>query len=91
MFGIQKLWHYDDQMKLEAMKTELDMLKIEIENQETDLLSLQNDSDQQVTDDELYTLYKTNIDTYNQKVNEANDLAKEIGSTWILVPIPGKK
>jgi hypothetical protein len=39
-----------------------------------------------------YDDYKKRITSYNDKVNEANSIAKKIGSTWYVVPIPvGKK
>ncbi|WHY88726.1 hypothetical protein QNH39_13190 [Neobacillus novalis] len=47
-------------------------------------------SDRERNYKETYDKYLENIEAYNEKVKSANNLAEKIGSTWIVVPIPGK-
>jgi multidrug resistance efflux pump len=36
----------------------------------------------------LYAAYSGQVDAYNQKVTQFNTLAKDIGSTWYVIPVP---
>jgi flagellar biosynthesis chaperone FliJ len=36
----------------------------------------------------LYPVYAARVDAYNEKVKKANIISKNIGGTWIIVPIP---
>lgn len=47
-------------------------------------------SDREQDYKETYDKYLENIEAYNVKAKRANNLAEKIGSTWIVVPIPGK-
>lgn len=38
-----------------------------------------------------YSRYSQDLESYNLNVNEANKLAKEVGTTWYVVPIPRGK
>lgn len=116
LVGGQKLWHHDDQVKLDNIKTSLASENTKINNLEAELKTLeikikrsesyinnvgQNSNDYNSLVDEhnakianynvIYNEYKRGIDQYNLHVNEANELAKSIGSTWYVVPIPGGK
>ena len=39
----------------------------------------------------VYQGYSAQIDAHNRKVEQANTLAKSVGSTWYLVPVPGRR
>ncbi|MNP52494.1 hypothetical protein D3C76_1468890 [compost metagenome] len=39
----------------------------------------------------LYDSYSGQLEAYNQKVNKANAISKEIGGTWYIVPFPGSR
>ncbi|MDB5166851.1 MAG: hypothetical protein JWM37_923 [Candidatus Saccharibacteria bacterium] len=78
----------------EAQLTALDK-KITDEEETADDETYNNDV---AAYNKLVDLYKADIDAYNKqipaynaKVTEANELAKKVGSTWYVVPLPTNK
>jgi hypothetical protein len=81
--GGQNLWHSGDKKKMEELKTLMDSENNVIRDYE-DL----NKSGRITT--KQYNTYKETIDLYNAQVKQYNELAKSVGTTYYVVPIPGR-
>jgi predicted ATPase len=84
LVGGQELWHSGDKKKLEEMKIFLDS-QIKVIKDYEDLNKSGRITDKQ------YQNYSETLDMYNAKVKQYNELAKDVGTTWYVVPIPGGK
>lgn len=105
LIGVQNFFKKDEIAKFEKMKNELEDLHYEIEDQENDeneygyYNDAVNEYNTSLEDyeslvseyDEKHETYSDSIDAYNIEVKTVNKLSEEIGSTWVIVPIPSGK
>lgn len=79
----QEAYHHEDNAKLEQMNSEMSKLDTKITVFE------RSASSYGATDQEI-ARYKADIDRYNALVDEYNKLAKDSGTRWYVIPIPGR-
>lgn len=84
LVGGQNLWHAGDKKELQAIETTLKSWDGKIYMYELDI------KNETISDGDYYD-YTVLIDKYNVKVKEYNELAEKIGTTFYIVPIPGRK
>jgi len=79
----QEAFHHEDNVKLEQMKSEMSKLDTKIKVFESSA-SAYGATEQDIS------RYKADIDRYNVLVDEYNKLAKDSGTRWYVIPIPGR-
>lgn len=79
--GGQSLWHMGDKHKLEALKQKMD-------NELVTIHSYESSNSKGTLTQSQYKEYTAAVDLYNSQVTEYNDLAKKVGTTYYVVPVP---
>lgn len=83
LVGIQKLAHMDEE-------SELKEIRLLLKDKEKKIFYYEHINETgEITDGE-WDSYNKEIDAYNALTEEYNKLSEKVGTTWYLLPIPGK-